>query len=227
MVATLPPLPNPPGTPAERLSVHLDDRIARERLLGAATRLFTARGYAAASVREIVEDAGVSKPALYYHFGSKEGIYLEILRGVEREFEEAISRPLPAGSTRERIRFLFEGIFSRFEANLSLVRFVNTVFWGPPQGAPAFDFDAMHQRLREIVRLLVEEGIASGELHPTDAGDVTIALIGVLSFSMDLQLVHPEWGNGREGLLRTLGIIFAGVAALPDAAATAWQERPA
>ena len=198
-----------------------NDPSVRDRLLKAAVDLFTTRGYAATSVREIVERGGVTKPVLYYHFGSKEGLYIEILRDVEREFDEAITRPLPAGRARERIRHLFEGIFTRFEANLSLVRFVNTVYWGPPQGAPAFEFDAMHLRLRETVRTLVEAGIASGEIHPADPQDVTIALIGVLSFSMDLQLVHPEWGNGREGFLRTLEIIFAGVATAQQ------QEIPA
>src|SRR5262249_49527882 len=43
--------------------------IARE-----AARLFAARGYDATAVRAIVEAAGVTKPTLYYHFGSKEGL---------------------------------------------------------------------------------------------------------------------------------------------------------
>ena len=51
----------------------------RQRLMDSAVLLFTTRGYAATSVREIVEMAGVTKPALYYHFESKEGIYLAIL----------------------------------------------------------------------------------------------------------------------------------------------------
>jgi AcrR family transcriptional regulator len=201
------------------------DSSVRDRLLMAAVELFTTRGYAATSVREIVERGGVTKPVLYYHFGSKEGLYLEILRDVQRQFDEAISVPLPAASARHRVRVLLEGIFTRFEANVSFVRFVNTVFWGPPQGAPAFDFDAMHLRLREIVRGLVVAGIASGELRPSDPNDVTLALMGVLSFSMDLQLIHPEWGTGREGFLRLLDIIYQGVVAAP--AAVPQQERPA
>src|SRR5947209_20018328 len=39
-----------------------------------AARLFAARGYDATPVRAIVEAAGVTKPTLYYHFGSKEGL---------------------------------------------------------------------------------------------------------------------------------------------------------
>ena len=54
----------------------------RQRLMDSAVLLFTNRGYAATSVREIVEMAGVTKPALYYHFESKEGIYLAIVAAI-------------------------------------------------------------------------------------------------------------------------------------------------
>ena len=49
----------------------------RERLLEAATQLFAERGYAATGVAAICEAAGVAKPALYWHFGSKEELLAE------------------------------------------------------------------------------------------------------------------------------------------------------
>lgn len=45
-----------------------------ERILLAAARLFSQKGYAATTVREIVEASAVTPPSLYYHFGSKEGL---------------------------------------------------------------------------------------------------------------------------------------------------------
>ena len=65
----------------------------RKRLMDAAILLFTTRGYAATSVREIVEMAGVTKPALYYHFQSKEGIYLAILEDLERIYRVITADP--------------------------------------------------------------------------------------------------------------------------------------
>ncbi|MCE1227092.1 MAG: TetR/AcrR family transcriptional regulator, partial [Geobacteraceae bacterium] len=47
----------------------------RQRLLDAALQLFSTKGYAATSVRELVEAAGVTKPVLYYYFKNKEGLY--------------------------------------------------------------------------------------------------------------------------------------------------------
>lgn len=46
----------------------------RLRLLEAAACLFCQQGYNATSIREIVSAAGTTRPTLYYHFGSKEGL---------------------------------------------------------------------------------------------------------------------------------------------------------
>ena len=44
-----------------------------------AEELFYSKGYDAAGVQEIVERAGVTKPTLYYYFGSKLGLLQAIL----------------------------------------------------------------------------------------------------------------------------------------------------
>ena len=50
----------------------------KARLLAAALSHFAAKGYDGVQVREVAEDAGVSKPTLYYHFGSKEGLFRQL-----------------------------------------------------------------------------------------------------------------------------------------------------
>ena len=51
-------------------------RVVREReMLEVAGRVFAQRGFHAASMEEIAEGAGVSKPMIYNYFGSKEGLY--------------------------------------------------------------------------------------------------------------------------------------------------------
>lgn len=187
---------------------------ARQRLLDSAIHLFTARGYAATSVREIVERAGLTKPALYYHFRSKEGIYLAILEDLVRTADEGIAAlRIDSGTVRDRIERFLLAIFDLFEKNRAHVRFVNAVFWGPAQGAPAFDFETFHNKLIAVLGQIVAQGIASGELRPADPGDATLALMGVLSFSMDLSLAHPELGLGRDGLRRAIDLLFSGLAA--------------
>lgn len=189
-----------------------DDRNARSRLLDAAVELFTERGFAATSVREIVEKAGVTKPVLYYHFGSKERIYREILEDTRRALEETLARlQKTEGGARDRLERLFVGLYEWFEENRSWVRFLNAASWGPPQGAPALDLDAFDRRVLDGIRAIVKAGVDAGELRKADPDDITFALIGVLVFSMDVQLAHPDWGRGKASLVRLLDLVFQGV----------------
>lgn len=192
---------------------HAQPPGAREKLLAAAIDLFTARGYAATSVREIVEHAGLTKPALYYYFGSKESIYLEILRDIHIRMDEALLRfSTEEGTSRERLTRFAVGLFELFEANVSTARFMNAVFWGPPQGAPPFDCRTFHQDIRTAIGRMVEDGIARGELRPADPADVAQVFMAALSFSMDVHLVYPDWSPGEAGLRRVLDILFRGIA---------------
>lgn len=64
--------------------------IARQRLIEeAATRLFAQRGYASASVEEIVAAAGVTKPMLYRHFESKRDLCIRLLERYRAELIDA------------------------------------------------------------------------------------------------------------------------------------------
>jgi AcrR family transcriptional regulator len=55
-------------------------RATSDRLLDAAGELFAARGFHGTSIRDIAELAGANVAAGHYHYGSKEGLYLEVLR---------------------------------------------------------------------------------------------------------------------------------------------------
>jgi TetR/AcrR family transcriptional regulator len=194
-------------------SVHHHDPNIRQRLVDVAVELFTGRGYSATSVREIVNGAGVSKPVLYYHFGNKEGLYLEIMKRLERTLQETLGGLRQGrGSARERIRRFGLGIFDVFSKNTAAVRFLNAVFWGPPQGAPEFDVDSFLEPLMASIDALVAEGVARGEFRKSAHSALSFGLLGALSFAMDFHLAHADRSPGREGLARNLDLILAGAA---------------
>jgi AcrR family transcriptional regulator len=47
----------------------------KQTILNKALELFSAKGYDGVSVSELTEAAGITKPTLYYYFGSKEGVF--------------------------------------------------------------------------------------------------------------------------------------------------------
>ena len=57
-----------------------DLRETSDRLLAAATDLFARRGFHATSIRDIAERAGANVAAGHYHYGSKRGLYVQVLR---------------------------------------------------------------------------------------------------------------------------------------------------
>jgi AcrR family transcriptional regulator len=60
--------------------------------MAAARRLFTERGYDAVSAEEIVRDAGVTRGALYHHFGGKRDLLEAVYERLEAESTERVAR---------------------------------------------------------------------------------------------------------------------------------------
>ena len=52
----------------------------KEQILALAIKLFASKGYGSVGIQEIVTEAGISKPTLYYHFGSKKGLLEAIIK---------------------------------------------------------------------------------------------------------------------------------------------------
>lgn len=189
------------------------DQSVRQRLLDAACELFTEKGYASTSVREIVERAGVTKPMLYYHFGNKEGIYLALVNESYQELGKMVRESLDfKGDVRQRLLRMTENVFDLFHANQREVRFIHSMYYGPSGGAPEADLEAFHMVLHEAVATLVTEGIADGEFRAGDPDEITLALTGALHMAMEVELNHPQLQLGRAGLLRVINLVFNGIA---------------
>ena len=190
------------------------DLAVRIRLLKSAIELFNRKGYAAATVREIVAAAGVSKPVLYYYFQSKEGIYLDLMREGFSKFDSMLEATSgEKESAAERIKRLSGRTLDLFREHIEVGRLMYAIYYGPPQGAPFFDFDAYHMKFQEAVRKLVEEGIRGGEFRKGNAEDMMWAIIGTVNVAMEIQLCHPELEMDRKKIGRVLELIFTGIAA--------------
>ena len=63
-----------------------DGKATQDRLLLCAGKIIARKGYAATTAKEICALAGTNTAAINYHFGSREGLYKELLRLVHREF---------------------------------------------------------------------------------------------------------------------------------------------
>ncbi|HEY0640869.1 MAG TPA: TetR family transcriptional regulator [Pseudonocardiaceae bacterium] len=94
-------------------------RPERERqMVRVAEQVFAERGYQAASMDEIAERVGVSKPMLYAYFGSKEGLLLACMRRARNGLREVtLAAIAEGGSPRELLRRGLEAHFRFIDAH--------------------------------------------------------------------------------------------------------------
>jgi TetR/AcrR family transcriptional regulator len=186
----------------------------REQLMRAALTLFTHRGYSATSVRELVAEAGVTKPVLYYYFGSKEGLFLELMRTHFGRLAAIVDRYREdKGSVRSRLMAMLDNGFVYVWENRDFIRLMHAVYFGPPGEAPYFDFEAYHQRYHDLLTRLLDEGIERGEFRPGNAGDMAWIVLGTMEIAIEDQIASQASRIDRETLRRLLDLVFDGLAA--------------
>jgi AcrR family transcriptional regulator len=104
----------------------------RSSLFQSAVDLFSEKGYEATSVREIVDRAGVTKPVLYYYFGSKEGLLHHILEHASGIHQEALRRALAyEGTVLERLTHLYELVTTEAGKHRNLGKMVSSMTFSP------------------------------------------------------------------------------------------------
>jgi AcrR family transcriptional regulator len=188
------------------------DNQTRRRLLCAAVDVFDRKGYAAASVREIVERAGVAKPALYYHFGSKEGVLTAVLEEAAEGFRQKLDAAMArSGTARERLFALCADLYDMFQEHVPVARVAHAVFFGSTEGMPSFDFTVFDREVERVVGRIVEDGRATGEIAvDTSPPDLALMMMGIIGVFTMRQLHYGVSAIDRETLQRMVGLLFDG-----------------
>lgn len=112
----------------------MQQRNAKEVIADAALELFSRKGFESVGVNEIVEKAEITKPSLYYYFGSKEGLLISI---VETQGEELLRIIRNASEYRHdlvmNLRSLFDGVVDFACAHRAFFRLLLRLFASAPE----------------------------------------------------------------------------------------------
>lgn len=158
-------------------------RDLRIRILDAAALLFAQQGYGSTSVRQVVEAVGCTKPALYYHFGSKEALYHEVVRTRLEAALEVVDASVSAHhSLRDQLTSLIQTLLQRANERPLEVRLLATAEHGPATGdTPQVDLLPLHVELLQRIAAAVAAAQGRGEVRPeVDALHASLALMGMV-----------------------------------------------
>ncbi len=162
------------------------DNPTRRRILKAARRLFSSRGYDAVSITDLADAARVNRAALYYYFEDKRDLYREAIKTIldlipalweRRETREGA----PAQKLDKYVTGLWEALASNRDAMPLIMREVAT---GGPERELIFKRYLVPNAVH--VAAILEEGMARGEF--ADAPPL-MAAVAVLS-----GMIMPNFG---------------------------------
>ena len=154
-------------------------RDARNAILESARELFAQKGYAATSIREISQAAGVTKPVIYYHFKDKEHLYLELMLDMFNQSRKNLLRLSKyRGSLRQRLTEYVSSEFRICRRDPNTIRLLFRILFSPEEEYPDFKIVEEFQRERDTIAGIINEN--KSRASRPDAETMATALMGMI-----------------------------------------------
>jgi AcrR family transcriptional regulator len=193
------------------VSPHVSE--TRQQILHAALRHFAENGYAGTSVQEIVRDARVSKPALYYYFKDKAGLFAALVDHAHDERYRLMQEAMRRGKTvAEKLEEMIALLFDFAVQNQELVRLGFATAFTESESQPC------RQRCREkgvrnfeLIKKLLRDGQESGELRREfDLEELAMGIFGQLNTYVMVNLLMPDLALDRRTARRIVHLYMDG-----------------
>lgn len=202
-------------TPVKLTRRALAKQRTRERVLAAARRLFSERGYEGATIRDIAQAAGMSTGAVFASFADKSELFEEILTAdYEVIYAQMTQASRTAKTVDEALLGLFGVAYSFHVEQLPLLRASIAVSWTRSEAAERRARNDIKHLFRLIADVL-QRGVEQGQLK----ADIDAKLLAEITWDVYVanyrRAVYDGWSV--EALLARLSeqlkVIFAGARA--------------
>lgn len=170
------------------------EKDSRTKLIEAAIPLFSEKGLAGVSIRELAEAANVNSALISYHFGGKDGLYL----GALEKLFSPVTTLLDAFETLEavppeRITYYAKAVLSVHNKSPYLIRLVHSELTNPTFALKVIVEKYISRFFKFIYQSFadgVKEGYFNADLDPTYA---TISLAGIMNFYFIMRPITKEF----------------------------------
>src|SRR5207342_3640213 len=145
-----------------------DDPPAKREILRAALKLFSERGLAATSIRDIARESGFTNPALYKHFGGKEELALHLFETCHRRLWTKCHAAIDGAKGFDSKLDAYIGqVLALVDEHPDAMAFLSDsarVLW--PKAAPAVRRQTMIGMARSLMSLAPRAPGAGPAVHP-------------------------------------------------------------
>lgn len=182
--------------PARRARGHAPPEARRAQILEAALRCFGSKGYHAATMDDLARAAGLSKGSLYWHFRSKQEVFLALFDAFADEVFRAWDGAL---SEEEDTLVLFRRYAEIVLERLGSYRYL-LLSWAEFLSHPEARerMAAIYATSRAKLGELVERGVRRGELRDLPCEAVAATLTAALEGMLLQAMVDPEFDVGAQ-----------------------------
>jgi len=197
------------------------EKDSRDKLIEAATELFASKGFAAVSIREVSQQAGVNSALISYHFGGKEGLYTAVLETqLSVLLQLAEKMQMEKLDPIERIRQYAYAVLNMHKHSPSLIRFFYSELFSPTACFQKIIQNIL-DKMYKMLCATIQAGITAGQFRADlKAEQAAIALVGIMNFyfisrPINSQLLPPE-ACPEEYVEQALGIYLNGIVRRSD-----------
>lgn len=155
-------------------------RRTRERILDAALELFGAKGFVAATTREIAKKAGVNEVTVFRTFGTKQGVYAAMLAerslvpSIMRSVEFDLSSPLEEMMVRN-----VSTVLGMLKANRHMFMLMFNDVWRQPKGRRSLG-EVPLQKAIDFLASTLKRQMDAGRLRRMEPEVAARAMIGMV-----------------------------------------------
>ncbi len=177
----------------QRLTREEKKARTRERLIEAAARVFAEKGFAATSLDEVADAAGLTKGAVYSNFENKEDLVAAVLKAHQDRQTGIRDVATAAGTLEEQQavagRLLSESIARERDAFMLFLDFTAYALRNPAVYA---DYLKRHRAGRNEIASMLEENVSGGEQFKTDSDRAALIFQVIVNGIGIEKLIDPD-----------------------------------
>jgi len=184
----------------------------RQAILDTAISAIAKKNYNSISMQEIADICGITKPAIYYHFKSKENLFFELFRETTGKFKQLISSEVESERCISDSLEIIEAEIRGNSDSISVIARAHIAFATDPELISLFpEIQTLVQEGLHLLEELFKKGVESKELRTyLDTKSAARLFSSVLHSIMIEEMTNRE-STGGECAPSLLALLYEGV----------------